>query len=352
MINSLLSLSSQHNILLHPSRDLFAKHLSDYIQKCDFNVNVLNRQPAQPVNKLSSFWTSDLIFIQKRLEIFIPSRNIINFCFNGYHQIVEHFNELVKVANLYPEKNFYLLIFEDTAELLNELAPLNLFIATFRFPFFPVSTEVEVTERTIIQLCGECKFAYLRSFATIIEKFEEITSIKIDLDFQNYSYLLHQEYRLYLFNTIIRKLDSNNYSHFLAIHRQLSTSLCDWLRLKLATSSKIYDKATAPIYIIGNDFVDSGCCQTALPTDFSQSIFSGNFCLDPSSHTLHTPFYFRPFQTILSGGIPIPVGFTYPHVQSDFNIMSITNEDDLLLLKSSLVKNLGKTFRCSITPPR
>ena len=71
MINSLLSLSSQHNILLHPSRDLFAKHLSDYIQKCDFNVNVLNRQPAQPVNKLSSFWTSDLIFIQKRLEIFI-----------------------------------------------------------------------------------------------------------------------------------------------------------------------------------------------------------------------------------------------------------------------------------------
>ena len=150
---------------------------------------------------------------------------------------------------------------------------------------------MEVTERTIIQLCGECKFAYLRSFATIIEKFEEITSIKIDLDFQNYSYLLHQEYRLYLFNTIIRKLDSNNYSHFLAIHRQLSTSLCDLLRLKLATSSKIYDKATAPIYIIGNDFVDSGCCQTALPTDFSQSIFSGNFCLDPSSYFAYT-FYF------------------------------------------------------------
>ena len=168
--------------------------------------------------------------------------------------------------------------------------------------------------------------------------------------FQNYSYLLHQEYRLYLFNTII-KLDSNNYSRFLAIHRQLSTSLCDLLRLKLATSSKIYDKATAPIYIIGNDFVDSRCCQTALPTDFSQSIFSGNFCLDRHLILCIHLFIFVHSKQSCPGGIPIPVGFTYPHVQSDFNIMSITNEDDLLLLKSSLVKNLGKTFRCSITPP-
>ena len=131
MINSLLSLSSQHNIFLHPSRYLFAQHLSTYIQKCGFNVNNLNQQPSQTINKVSSFWTSDLIFTQRQLEISIPSRNIINFCFNGYHQIVEHFNELVKLAKLYPGKNFYLLIFEDTAEIFNQLAPLNLFIATF-----------------------------------------------------------------------------------------------------------------------------------------------------------------------------------------------------------------------------
>ena len=285
MLNSLLSVTSQHCVFLHPSRRLFAKHLVDYMYKLELNVNDLAEENRDPIENTSTFWSSDLIFIQEHGEINIPSRCIINICFNGYHQIIEHFIELNKAAERYPTKIFYLLIFEDTVELFQQLAPKNLIIRTLRFPFTTITNELKITEKTIIQLCGECKFAYLKSFQSTTQEFQRLTSIKFNLASFEYSFLRHQECRLSLFKDTIRMLDAKNYTTLISTHRQLAQPYVIFYGSSLLSFMKYNDEF---MLVIGNDFVDSGCCPLALRTDYSQSIFKGNFCLDPASHTLHT----------------------------------------------------------------
>jgi len=125
---------------------------------------------------------------------------------------------------------------------------------------------------------------------------------------------------------MIVNTEHSSFKKKIKLFRQISTTLSDVLRLKLSIDCI---KNLNSTQVIGDDFINSGCCLKAFPSQFKYSIFKNNICLDPASHTLHTPYYFRPFQSIISGGLPIPVGFEYPHVKTNFPIKTIDNKNEL-----------------------